>query len=83
VKYELHTISIGQSTLWDLVQKPGLRRIPFDRSFLRRILSHKKWSAAHLFHTKKNLTRDAFDFKFFYYVYLFIGSENDYNSNTE
>jgi len=41
VENKLHTISIGQSTHQDRVQKSGLRRILFDKSGLRRLLHGK------------------------------------------
>jgi len=43
-----HTISIGQTTHQDSVQKSGLRRILLDQSCLQRILFHKQiWPVAH------------------------------------
>jgi len=45
---------IGQSTHQDLVKKSGLRPILFDKSCLRRILSHKKSGLRRILLIKKS-----------------------------
>jgi len=80
---KLHTISIGQSTHWDLVKKSGLRRILFDRSCLQHILFHKKSGLWRIFFIQFFLQPTCIWFEASYYVYRFIGGENDLNSNTE
>jgi len=80
VENKLHTISIGQSTHQDFVQKSTLRRILFDKSYLRRIFfSLKIWPAAHLFHKKIFflMILGWIWSKVSYSVYQFIGGEND------
>jgi len=52
VKNELHTISTGQTTHQDSVKKSGLRRIVFDKSCLRHILSHWKSGLRHILFIK-------------------------------
>jgi len=64
VKNKLHTISIGQSTHWDLVKKYGLRRILFDRSCLRHIWFQKNLAYGVSFSYRFFLYRNAFDLKF-------------------
>jgi len=83
VKYKLHTIWIGQSTHWDLVKNSGLWRILFDRSCLRRILFHKKSGLRRIVFIQNYLNTRYIWFEVSYYVYQFIGGENDSNSNTE
>jgi len=80
VKGKLHTISIGQSTHWDLVKKSSPRRILFYRSFLRLILFHKM---RRIFFIQNFLKPRCIWFAVSYSVYQFIGGENDSNSNTE
>jgi len=65
VKYKLHTISVGQSTHWELVKKSGLRRISFNKSCLRHILFHKNLAFGAFFSYKIFLNRVAFNVKFF------------------
>jgi len=83
VKYKLDTISIGQSTRYDLVKKSGLRRILFDKSCLYRILFHQKSGLRRIFFIQFFLKPGCIWFEVSYCVYQFIGSENDSNSNTE
>jgi len=83
VKYRLHTISIGQSDYWDIVQTYGPRRILFDRSCLRRILFHKKSDLRRIFFIQFFLKPRCIRFEVSHYVYQSIGGENDSNSNTE
>jgi len=83
VSHKLHTISIGQSTHWDLVKKSGLQRILFVRSCLRRILFFKKSGFRRIFLIQIFLKPRCIWFEDSYYVYQFIGGENDSNSNTE
>jgi len=64
-------------------QKSGLRRILFDRSGLRRILFHKKSGMWRIFFIQSFLKPRSIGFEVSYYVYKFIGGENDSNSNIE
>jgi len=83
VKCNLHTISIGQSTHWDLVKKSGLRRVLFDRSCLQHILFYHKSGLRRIFFIQIFVKPRCIWFEDFYNVYQFIGGENDSNSNTE
>jgi len=49
------TALTGQSTHEDIVKKSGLRRILFDKSYLRRILFHKKSGLRRIHFTKNPL----------------------------
>ena len=66
-----------------LSQKSGLRRILFDRSCLRRIFFNKKSALRRILFMQSLLKPRCIWFEVSYYVYQFIGGENDSNSNTE
>jgi len=83
MKYELNTISIGQSTHYELVKKSGLRRILFDKSCLQCISFHKKSCLRRILFRQIFLEPRCIWFEFFYPVCQFIDGENDLNSNTE
>jgi len=79
VKNELHTLSIGQSTFWNLVKKSGLRRILFDQC----ILFHSKSGLRRIFLIQIFVKPGCIWFEVSYSVYQFINGENNFNSNTE
>jgi len=73
------TALTGQSTHEDLYKKSGLRRILFDKSFIKKLACGAFFSLKILF----LIIRGCISFQVSYSVDQFISSENDLNSNTE